>query len=47
MNQVQYFNSNNSNAEELKNDKLNDVCDDLMKKYFLNTDRISEFLSSK
>jgi len=35
MNRVQSFNQG-LNFEELKNEKINDVCEDLMKKYFNN-----------
>lgn len=47
MNRVQFFNVNGSNSEEQKNDKITDVCDDLMKKYFENIDKITEILTVK
>jgi hypothetical protein len=36
---------NGANAEDQKNDKITDICDDLMKKYFENIDKITEILT--
>lgn len=47
MNRVQNFNLNVDNNEEIKNDKISDVCDDIMKNYYENVDKITEILTVK
>lgn len=47
MNRVQFFNIYGSNIDDPKNDKITDICDDLIKKYFENINKITAIFTDK